>query len=214
MRNSITALVLCLTGCAVGPNYHQPTVSTPAQWGEPLNGGETNGPAAVAGWWKNFHDPELDSLITRSVQSNLDLKIAQARVREARAQYGIASADLWPTVNSGASYDRWSQSQRQPVLNNFAVPSSAFEDNLYQAGFDAAWEIDVFGGKRRAVEAAKAQVAAAQFGERDVLITLLGEVARNYVEARGFQRRLEIARENIRAQEQTLAITQNRFTNG
>jgi NodT family efflux transporter outer membrane factor (OMF) lipoprotein len=101
------------------------------------------------------------------------------------------------------------------VLDSFPpLPSSAYENNVYQAGFDASWEIDVFGGTRRATESAKAQVAAAQFGERETLVTLLGEVARNYVDARGYQRRLEIARDNIRAQEQSLAIVQNRFTNG
>jgi NodT family efflux transporter outer membrane factor (OMF) lipoprotein len=214
---STVALLAFLTGgCAVGPNYHQPTVPTPARWGEPLNGGETDSPAAVADWWKNFRDPELDSLISRAAQSNLDLKIAQARVREARAVYGIAVGNLLPTVDASGSYARQRESQNQPLVGpGDHLPSGIpFENNFYQSGFDASWEIDVFGGKRRAMESAKAQVAAAEFGQRDVLITLLGEVARNYVEARGCQRRLEIARDNIRAQEQSLAITQNRFTNG
>jgi NodT family efflux transporter outer membrane factor (OMF) lipoprotein len=213
---SISSLALGLSffsGCAVGPNYHQPNVSAPTQWNA-LAGGETNSAASVAAWWKNFHDAELDSLIERAACSNLDLRIAQSRVREARAQYRMTSADLWPSVDASGSYARQRQSQNQPVLSSFSIPSSAFENNVYQAGFDASWEIDVFGGTRRATEAAKAQVAATQFGERDVLVTLLGEVARNYVEARGYQRRLGIARDNIRAQEQSLAITQNRFTNG
>ncbi len=212
----IALLALLANGCAVGPNYHQPSVATPAHWGEPLNGGETNGPAAVACWWKNFHDPELDSLISRAAQSNLDLKIAQARVREARAEYGIAVGNLLPTVDASGSYARQRESQRQPLVgpNDRLPPGIPFENNFYQSSFDASWEIDVFGGKRRAVESAKAQVAAAEFGQRDVLVTLLGEVARNYVEARGYQRQLEIAGENIHAQEQVLAITQNRFTNG
>ena len=212
----LTTLTLWAGGCAVGPDYHQPTVSSPAHWGEPLKGGETNNPASVADWWKNFRDPELDSLISRAAQSNLDLKIAQARVREARAQYGIASANLWPTVDASGSFARQRESQNQPLVGpgNHLPSGIPFENNYYQSGFDAAWEIDVFGGKRRSVESAKAQVAAAQFGERDVLVTLLGEVARNYVEARGYQRQLEIANENIRAQEQSLALTQNRFTNG
>ena len=172
--------------------------------------------AAVAAWWKNFSDPELDSLISRAAQSNLDLKIAQARVREARAEYGIAVGNLLPTVDASGSYARQRESQHQPLVGpgDRLPPGIPFENNFYQSGFDASWEIDVFGGKRRAVESAKAQVAAAEFGERDALVTLLGEVARNYVEARGYQRQLEIARENIRAQEQSLALTQNRFTNG
>jgi len=208
------SLTIGLGGCAVGPNYHQPNVPAPAQWNA-LAGGETNAAAPVAAWWKNFHDAELDSLIERAAGSNLDLRIAQARVREARAQYRLTAADLWPTVDASGSYARQRQSQNQPVIHAFPpLPSSAFENNVYQSGFDAAWEIDVFGGKRRATEAAGAQVAATQFGEREVLVTLCGEVARNYVEARGYQRRLEIARDNIRAQEQSLALTQDRFTNG
>ncbi len=206
-------------GCAnmpsVGPDYHAPETKAPTRWSEPLAGGETNSAAATAAWWKNFHDAELDSLIERAAQSNLDLKIAQARVREARAHYRMTSADFWPTVDAAGSYARNRQSEHQPVLGSLPMPAGVpFENGVYQAGFDASWEIDVFGGKRRATESARAQVAAAQFGEREVLVTLLGEVARNYVEARGYQRRLEIARDNIHAQEQSLAIVQNRFTNG
>lgn len=211
----LTPLILWLVGgCAVGPNYQQPNMSAPAQWNR-LAGGETNRAASVAVWWNNFQDSELDSLIERAVSSNLDLRIAQARVREARAQYGITFANLWPTVDGSGSYARQRQSEDQPLIGSVALPHGVpFENDVYQAGFDASWEIDVFGGKRRALEAAKAQVAAAEFGQRDVLVTLLGEVARNYVAARGYQRQLEIARENIRAQEQSLGITENRFTNG
>ena len=219
-RFSTLALLAFLAGgCAglpsVGPDYHQPETKAPTQWSEPLAGGETNSAAKTAAWWKNFHDAELDSLITRAVNSNLDLRIAQSRVREARAQYSGASADLWPTVNGGGAFNRWRQSEHQPVLGSMPIPpGTPFDGNVYQAGFDASWEIDVFGGKRRAVEAAKARLAGTEFGERDVLVSLLGEVARNYVDLRGYQSRLAIANENIHAQERSLAITQNRFTNG
>ena len=217
--STVALLAFLAGGCAnlpsVGPDYHAPATKTPAHWSEPLAGGETNSAAATAAWWKNFHDTELDSLIARAACSNLDLRIAQARVREARAHYRMTSADFWPTVDGAGSYARQRAVENQPVLGSLPMPPGVpFENDVYQAGFDASWEIDVFGGKRRATESAKAQVAAAQFGEREVLVTLLGEVARNYVEARGYQRRLEIARDNIRAQEQSLAIVQNRFTNG
>ena len=215
------ALLACLAGgCAnlpsVGPDYHAPETKMPEHWSEPLAGGETNAAAATAAWWNNFHDAELDSLITRAVRSNLDLRIAQARVSEARAQYRIASADFWPTLDASGSFARQRESKNQPLVGPgdhlpAGIPS---ENSFYQSGFDASWEVDVFGGARRATEAARAHVAATQFGEHEVLVTLLGEVARNYVEARGYQRRLEIARDNIRAQEQSLAIVQNRFTNG
>ncbi|MDB6067901.1 MAG: NodT protein [Pedosphaera sp.] len=218
MKTSIYILALLAVvagGCAVGPNYQRPQVSTPAHWSEPLAGGETNRTSSVTAWWKNFNDPELDSLVDRAVKANLDLKVAEARVREARAQYRVTAADFGPSVGSSASYARERQSMHQPLISSFPLPpGTPFENDVYQAGFDASWEIDVFGGTRRSVEAAKAQVAATEFGRRDTLVTLLGEVARNYVDTRGYQRRLTIAQENIKAQAEALAITQNRFTNG
>ena len=217
-RLALLTLVSALSaaaGCAVGPDYQRPTVSAPARWSEPLAGGETNAPTALAAWWTNFHDAELDTLIQRAAQSNLDLRTAQARVREARAQFGIAAAALLPTVDGKGSYERQKQSQHQPVLGSLPIPAGVpFENDVYQAGFDASWELDVFGGERRGKEAAQAEVSAAEFGQRATLVTLLGEVARNYVDVRGYQRRLTIADENIAAQTHALALTQDRFDHG
>ncbi len=217
-RNLFLALAVMAAaagGCAVGPNYQRPSVSTPAQWSEPLAGGETNGVAALTEWWTNFHDAELDSLIQRAVQSNLDVQVARARVREARAQYNIAAADFLPTVDASGSYARTETSKHQPVLGSLPVPGNVpFENNVYQAGFDASWEIDVFGGTRRATESARAQVAASEADRRATVMTLLGDVARNYLDVRGYQRRLAIADENIQAQARALALTQDRFNQG
>ena len=180
-----------------------------------MAGGETNLEASVAAWWKSFNDPELDSLLERAVKANHDLRIAGARVREARALHRIAASRFWPTLDAGASYARQNQSKHQPIIGDLPIPATVpFENNVYQAGFDASWEIDVFGGTRRSVEAGKAEVTAAEFGRRSVLVSLAGEVARNYVEARAFQQRLEIARKNLKTQEEALAITQDRFKNG
>ena len=152
----LTSLTLLAGGCAVGPDYHAPAANAPAQWSEALAGGETNQAAAVAAWWQTFNDPELNSLVERAVQANLDLKIAEARVREARAQYGIAAADFGPTVDANSSFARQATSTHQPVLGSLPIPGNVpFVNNVYQAGFDASWEIDVFGGTRRAVEAAQ-----------------------------------------------------------
>jgi outer membrane protein, multidrug efflux system len=209
------ALVLLAGGCTVGPDYHPPSVKVPAQWGEPLTGGTTNQADRVGAWWKSFHDPELDSLIARAVVTNLDLRIAEARVRQARAQQGFAQAGYWPTVNASGSYSRQKQSENQPIIGSIPFPSSVpFENNVYQAGFDASWEIDLFGGKHRAVEAATAQLAAVEYGRRDVLVTLLSEVARNYVQTRGAQRELAILQNQIKAQEETVAITHSRLDHG
>ena len=214
LASCVLALVL-LQGCKVGPNYQPPKADAPAQWNTPMAGGETNVEAAIASWWKSFKDPQLDSLIERATEANYDLRIAGARVREARALYRIEASRLWPTVDAAGSYARQNQSKNQPIIRDLNLPPSVpFENNVYQAGFDASWEIDVFGGTRRSVEAGKAEVGAAEFGRRSVLVTLLGEVAHSYVEVRGFQRRLEIAKKNLKTQEEALAITQDRFKHG
>jgi len=145
----------------------------------------------------------------------LDLRIAQARVREARAQYGIASADLWPTVDGSSSYARQRQSKHQPLLGSLPFPPGVpFENDVYQAGFDASWEIDVFGGKRRTKEAAGAQVSASEFGRRDVLNHAPRRRGAKLCRAAWLPRTTGIANENIEAQEEALAITRDRFANG
>jgi NodT family efflux transporter outer membrane factor (OMF) lipoprotein len=213
---AIPFLLACLlAGCAVGPDYRPPKTAAPAQWVSAQAGGETNSPNAEAAWWKSFHDTELDSLILRAARSNLNIRVAVARVREARAASRVVSADYWPAIDASGSYARQLQSHNQPLLGSIPLPPNVpFENNVYQAGFDAAWELDVFGGTRRAVEAARADVAAAEFGRRDLLITVFAEVARNYVEARAFQRRLAVANANIQAQQQILDLTRDLFARG
>jgi outer membrane protein, multidrug efflux system len=206
-----TGLAL-LAGCAVGPNYHQPNVSTPSSWASPLADGETNSPANLAAWWKNFNDTNLDSLMAMAVQSNLTLRIAEAHVREARAERGVVAGGLWPSLGASAGYTRNRYGAHSfPPLAEFGVP---LYYNLYNAGFDAVWELDIFGGTRRAVEAANAEIGAAEYNQRDVLVSLLAEVARNYIEARGYQQRLAITRDNLRVQQEILDLTTNRFQNG
>ena len=215
MRQSIVMMTACLAllaGCAVGPDYQPPKANVSAQWTSPLAGGETNGPADLAAWWKNFNDTNLDSLMTMAVQSNLTLHIAEAHVREARAERDVINGSLWPSVGSSGSYSRNRYGANSfPPLAGFGVP---LDYNLYNAGFDAAWELDIFGGTRRAVEAASAEIGAAEYGRRDVLVSLLAEVARNYIGARGYQQRLAITRQNIQVQQEVLDLTTNRFENG
>src|SRR5260221_4778741 len=140
-----------LAGCAVGPDYHRPNVSAPTQWGEPMTDGEMNSSASVAMWWNNFNDSELNSLIERAVKSNLDLKIATARVREARAQYQVTSADLWPTVGTSASYERQRQSRHQPIIGEFPLPAGLpFANHGYSTGFHASSGNSAFGAARGA----------------------------------------------------------------
>lgn len=211
----VALFALFAAGCAVGPDYHAPAAAAPSHWAEGLAGGEKASPADLALWWQGFHDPELDSLIERAVRSNLDLRIARARVLETRARYGIAVSALAPAADASGSDSRVQASHHQPVLGSVPLPpDTPFDNEVYQAGVDASWEIDVFGGRRREVEAARAEVDASEYGERGVMMVLLGDVARNYIDVRGTQRRLSIADENIQAQRQGLAITQDRYAHG
>src|SRR5581483_7939372 len=211
----IASVLLALAGCKVGPDYHSPETKMPAQWASsPTNAdaaSSTNPAVVAATWWETFHDAELNSLIARAVSSNLDLRMANARVREARAARGIVAGRLWPTADASGSYQRERISQRGfPTF----PPGIKLEDNVYQAGFDSTWELDVFGGQRRSVEAANAEIGAAEESRRSVMVSLLGEVARNYVEARGFQERLAIAQDNIKAQREAVRLTRDRFNSG
>jgi outer membrane protein, multidrug efflux system len=198
-----------LAGCSVGPNYHPPRAALPANWTEVGFGGTTNREASLAQWWKKLGDAELDSLIDSAVKANYDLKAAEARVRTARALRGVAVADFIPTIDAVGSLTRTRLSQNAQTL-----PVKVLDTDIYQTGFDASWEIDVFGGKRRALQAANADLQATEEDRRAVLVSLLAEVARNYVELRGAQRRIAIARQNLRAQQEVLEITQLRFDKG
>jgi NodT family efflux transporter outer membrane factor (OMF) lipoprotein len=195
----------------VGPDYQRPKDAAPEQWASPQEGGETNLPAADTAWWESFHDAELDSLIARAAQSNLNLRAAVARVRQARAAARVVSAGLLPTADAAGSF-----ASERLSANGFPEFPAGFpiQGDVYQAGFDAAWELDVFGGTRRAAQAAQADEAGAEFGRRNLLITITAEVARNYVAARAFQRRLAVAGANIQAQEEILALTRDRFAKG
>jgi NodT family efflux transporter outer membrane factor (OMF) lipoprotein len=167
----------------------------------------TEQPADVGQWWKTFNDPMLDSLIERAVESNIDLRQASARIRAARASRRAAAAGLFPRADVSGAYRR----SRAPSTGGRGREGGV---DLFQAGLDAAWELDVFGGVRREVEASRADVRAAVEDRRDVLITLVSEVALVYVDLRGLQRELAIARENLVSQRRSTEITRRNFEVG
>jgi outer membrane protein, multidrug efflux system len=211
-------LALLAGGCAVGPDYAAPSVTpAPAAWssasgdaaeGEAKRSRVVSKPAHLARWWTSFNDPALNSLIERAIERNLDLKIASARVLEARALRGVADAGLYPTVDAGASYTR---SRGSGTSGNTFISG---ERSLYSAGLDASWEIDIFGGVRREIEAADADLAAAEEARNDALVTLLAEVSRNYAEARGLQRRLDVANQSVRVQDESVQVAEARLKAG
>ena len=206
---SLLLALLCLTGCfAVGPDYQPPDIATPAQWGPSLRGGlSATEPEAMmlAEWWTTLGDAELSLLVERAVTGSLDLKIAQARIREARARRGIAEAGLYPWVNLGGS---------ATVSRGSEDIGSGERRELYRTGFDASWELDVFAGVRRSIEAAQGELEASAADYQDVLVSLVAEVALNYVDVRTFQEQLQVAEENLRAQAETLQLTEWRFAAG
>ena len=180
-----------------------------------MAGGETNAPVDLAAWWKSFGDANLDSFVMTAVQSNLTLRVAEARVREARFEKTVVSGALWPSLSASSLYsgNRYGRHSYPPIgeLGAFGIPLNY---QLYQAAFDASWELDIFGGTRRGIEAANAQIGAAEYSRDDVLVSLLAEVARNYISARAYQQRLIIARDNIKVEQDLLDLTTNQFENG
>jgi NodT family efflux transporter outer membrane factor (OMF) lipoprotein len=190
-----------------------PQVAVPTQF----HGPATAGPADVARWWKNFNDAQLDRLVERALSSNLDLQIAEARLREARANRKVASSELYPHLNASGSLSRAQNNIGQAFGgsasgNNIFVGSQPA--NFGMAGLDASWELDLFGTKRNNVRAAAADLAGAEDARRNVLVSLLAELARNYVESRTSQRHIAIAENRIQAQEQTLDLTRRRYEAG
>jgi len=221
MRHRAFVVVLLapwITSCVLGPRYNPPKVVMPATWQEAPDATTGNVDRSThERWWTTFRDPMLDDLVARAIDDNLDLKIAAARVREARAARGIAASAALPQVDAGGQYVRGQRSDAVPPFKATAGGTSPFgprTQNAFEAGFDAVWELDIFGGVRRDVEAAVAQVQAAEESQRDVLVTLLGDVARNYAELRGTQRQLEILDATVRSQQDTLDLAKARFDAG
>jgi multidrug efflux system outer membrane protein len=216
---SVTAFCLIIvSGCAVGPDYHPPETKVPKDW----NGQEVVTPATpsktapnpveLVEWWTAFNDPILSSLVEMAVRSNLDVRLAEARIRQARAARGVVGAPLWPQAGSSVLYER-SQGSSE-VGGGGAIATVGAAKNLWQAGLDASWEVDIFGGTRRNLEAATADLRAAVEDRRDVLITLVGDVGSNYINLRGFQQQIDIARKNLKAQKRNAEIIQKRHDAG
>jgi len=205
-----------VAGCAVGPDFHSPEMPVPAEWaGPPPLPAVTPAEQDLACWWTVFDDKMLQSLVKQAVESNLDLRFAEARIRQARAVRGIAESFLGPTIDAAGSYQR-SEASVSPTngTGRSGANTVSVTTNQYFAGFDAAWELDIFGGVRRGIEAADADLRASVEARRDVLVTLTAEVARNYIDLRAFQQRISIARQNLEAQKHSAKLTRQRFEAG
>jgi NodT family efflux transporter outer membrane factor (OMF) lipoprotein len=212
-----------LASCAVGPNYHAPRTATPHSFvAAPAlaarDADDTKSAVDLAQWWHALNDSELDSLIDRAIRANPDIEIALTRLQEARTQQAVLLGHALPEVAASGAGGRGTGSD---LTRSGAAPALREADNkgsLNQvsqvAGFAASWEIDLFGGYRRAIEAGRYDVAAAAAARNAILISVVADVARNYVDLRALQMRLAIIRENIASARQLQDFAQARFDRG
>jgi len=216
---SLTALML-LGACTVGPTYVRPDIAVPPSYG--ARTGDTAPSGDLARWWTGFHDPLLDSLVARALAGNLDIQRAASRVAQARAQQGGVQHAGDPQVNASGQggHTRLSENALPPGLVNLGqgggpglgIPGEGF--TTFQLGFDASWEIDLFGGRRRASEAASARTDAAIWSQRDAEVLLVAEVANTYQQYCALQRRVAMLDTRIALGRELLGFVKARADNG
>ncbi|MBI5788750.1 MAG: efflux transporter outer membrane subunit [Candidatus Schekmanbacteria bacterium] len=219
MNKIIYILILCTISAACAPkvNYQPPQLVVPEKWDETQAKEIKPTSEEDVRWWRYFKDPQLDALIKQAAASNLDLRQADSRLREVRALRGAVEADLSPQVNAGTSYSRNRRSQNAAVIAGGRTGggfSSRLDYNFYQAGFDASWEIDIYGQAKHLVEAAQADMEAVQEARRGIMISLLAEVSRNYIEFRGLQQQISIVGKNLKIQQDFFLLTKVRLEAG
>jgi len=196
----LTAILL--GGCALAPlepAHPRLDLPLPTAWSTGLDPLKPASTAELAQWWRQLGDAQLDRLIEEALRGSLDLRVAQARLRQARASRAQAVSGWFPSVSLSGGVSR---SQREVSSTN------------YDVGFDAAWEIDIFGGKQRGIEAATAELAATEANWQQARVSLIAEVAQNYIEVRAYQRRAALTRDNLANQSETLQITTWRYQAG
>jgi len=195
-----------LAGCTMGPDYRAVAPSVPAHWQAESSPQTKFDSETLKNWWKNFDDEGLNQLMDSALAGNLDVKMALTRIEQARAERRSTRAELFPSVNATAG------AQRQE--NPFPGLASGIKYDLFEIGFDALWEIDLFGRQQRRLEAATADLEGAQQEYRQALVILTSEVARNYIDYRSLQRQLQITRTNLESQRHTLSLTEKLYAEG
>jgi outer membrane protein, multidrug efflux system len=207
-RFLLLAIVVLLTGCAVGPNYKRPTVNVPTDYRDSM-AAQTDTASSLGNekWWDVYQDPVLVQLVHTALQQNYDVRIAATRVLEAQAQVGITRANQFPSASVGAS--AFSE-QNAKVSNLFP----AYEVNAGQLNLSVIWNLDFWGKYRRQTEAARAQMLATEWGQRAVISSLVANVATAYFQLRALDSELDIAERTLGSRQQSLQLTQTLFTHG
>jgi len=212
MRRAAFALALAASACTVGPNYKRPVAQLPEAYRAAAPTGALAADQPSLGdqkWWEVFQDEQLQELIRTALRQNFDVRIAAARAAEARAQLGITRADQFPQVDGSALADR-ERVSASPV----PLPSQAFERNVFQVGGSTSWEVDFWGKFRRATEAARATLAATEWGRRAVVTSLVAQVAEAYFALRAIDLNLDISRQTLASRQESLRLTQVRAAGG
>lgn len=201
-------LALMLTACAVGPAYERPNVSFDEHWVETADTGPVD-----AAWWRSLNDPLLSELVDRALGGNLDLARAEARLREARANRDAAAGQRLPQVDvaGSAARERVSENGQIPINR---IPGFKRDLSLYQVGFDASWEIDLWGHQSRSVQAAGARTEAARDSRRAVQVQVVAEVIRCYVDLRSAQEVMQSVESDAEAQESIATLVNDRYQKG
>ena len=217
-RLSWAILPALLTGCVVGPNYGGPPgVASGERSGSTFRRADqavTSPQLPIARWWEGMGDPQLTTLVNRALASNPDVAIAEARIRKARASLREQRANQLPTVSGSGTAIVADLPAGSLALPTQGEQSDRTRAEFYNAGLDASWEIDLFGGRRRAAEGAEAQAQAAEANRADAQVRLSAEVAQNYVTLRELQQRLILARRSAALQQRSLALLQQREQRG
>ncbi len=208
-----------VSGCTVGPNYHTPKTTMPTAYAAPsTQPSPTTHPVDVSRWWQTFKDPELNSLVERAVAANFDLEIALTRLQEARTMEVAVEGPALPVIGVGGAAGRGSGTNstkgRISAPLNAASNTTGLKEITQIVGFDAGWEIDLFGRYRREIEAAGDDTQAAAEARNAVLIAVVADVARAYMDYRELQMQLSIIQDNIRTVQQTVDLVQQRFDRG
>jgi NodT family efflux transporter outer membrane factor (OMF) lipoprotein len=231
----LAAAVLLLCGCTMGPDFKSPGWASPETWFSQPPKPVASTPVAEPidpNWWTLFHDDQLTTLEDHVATENLDVQVATIRLAESRAQLGIVAADAYPNFEGNASYERQKPSNNG-TFSGLGSAATGSEANgalgqttggakgsaigaidIYQFGFDTTWELDLWGKVRRSVEAANASVTATAEAQRDTLLSSLAEVARDYLQLRGTQARLQIAHDNLKSAQQSQELTRQRAEGG
>lgn len=207
-RSLALCLFLVLSGCAVGPNFKAPSNNLPERFSLNPEGFSDKSPELQ--WWTGFNDAVLEKLVTEAIRNNKDIDVALARFRQARASHSESSMDLIPTIQANGSHSE----SRSSTINLRGQTGRPRDQGIFDAGFDAFWELDFFGRVRRGVEASSARQSAGLSDLQDALRSVIAEVARNYFELRGTQKSLEVARHNASSQSETVRLTQDLVSGG